>query len=122
MWVRVVLSAKRVTGQARHHHVSISKQKGLGPRVRNEEGRTIAFINRCASSSALLFFSHTFAPPCALDALVLMGFFSSRRHDIDVISSSPGPQSQTSSPSPGIIRSRFVRLNAAHILSCVLTL
>ena len=44
-----------------------------------------------------------------------MGFFSSRRHDIDVISSSPGPQPQTSSPSPGIIRSRFVRMNAAHI-------
>jgi len=51
-----------------------------------------------------------------------MGFFSSRRHDIDAISSSPGPQSQKSSSSPGIIRSRFVRMNAAHIFSCVLIL
>ena len=54
-----------------------------------------------------------------------MGFFSSRRHDIDVISSSPGPQSQTSSPSPGIIRSRFVRIEHSsypllhsHTLTC----
>jgi len=46
-----------------------------------------------------------------------MGFFSSRRHDIDVISTSPGPQSQSSSPSPGIISSRFVRVNASFFLS-----
>jgi hypothetical protein len=48
-------------------------------------------------------------------ALVLMGFFSSRRHDTDVLSNSSNAQSPSSSPSSGIIRSRFVRTNAAYV-------
>ena len=42
-----------------------------------------------------------------------MGFFSSRRHDSDILSNSPSAQSQSTSSSPGIIRSRFVRMNPA---------
>jgi len=49
-----------------------------------------------------------------LCAPVLMGFFSSRRHDSDVLSTSPSAQLQSTSPSTGIIRSRFVRSYAAH--------
>ena len=50
-----------------------------------------------------------------------MGFFSSRRHDSDAISNSPSAQSHNSSSSTAIIRSRFVRMNDAHVLpSCIL--
>jgi len=55
------------------------------------------------------------ASPCAPTALVLMGFFSSRRHDTDVLSSSSSAQPQSTS-SPGIIRSRFVRMNHPLVL------
>jgi hypothetical protein len=50
-----------------------------------------------------------------------MGFFSSRRHDSDILSKSPSAQSPSTSSSTGIIRSRFVRMNPAHtLLSCIL--
>jgi hypothetical protein len=50
-----------------------------------------------------------------------MGFFSSRRHDSDILSNSNSAQSQSTSSSTGIIRSRFVRMNPAHLLpSCIL--
>jgi hypothetical protein len=89
-----VLSA-RYRGSA-----SLVTWKSRGP-------RTITFIQvSCASALTTL----------RCSALVLMGFFSSRRHDTDLISTSPRPQSQSSPPSPGIIRSRFVRMNASHVL------
>ncbi|KAH9997858.1 hypothetical protein BJV77DRAFT_1142988 [Russula vinacea] len=40
-----------------------------------------------------------------------MGFFSSRRHDSDILSNSPSAQSKSTSSSPGIIRSRFYGRN-----------
>lgn len=49
-----------------------------------------------------------------------MGFFSSRRHDSDILSNSNSAQSQSTS-STGIIRSRFVRINSVHLFpSCIL--
>ena len=56
----------------------------------------------------------TLPPPLCAPVLILMGFFSSRRHDSDVLSNSTSAQSQSTSSSPGIIRSRFVRINAAQ--------
>jgi hypothetical protein len=59
--------------------------------------------------------------PSTSTALVLMGFFSSRRHDSDILSNSNSAQSQSTPSSTGIIRSRFVRRNPAHVLpSCIL--
>jgi len=74
-----------------------------------------------ARQSILSLLSPSTIPLVRSTALVLMGFFSSRRHDSDVLSNSPSAQPQSTSSSTGIIRSRFVRLNVAHVLSsCIL--
>ena len=70
-------------------------------------------------SSQIITLNHL--PLVRSTALVLMGFFSSRRHDSDALSNSPSAQSQNSSSSTAIIRSRFVRMNDAHVLPfCIL--
>lgn len=61
---------------------------------------------------------HLTIPLVRSTALVLMGFFSSRRQNLDILSNSPSAQSQSTPSSTGIIRSRFVR---AHVLlSCII--
>ena len=88
-------------GEARHHHVCGTSVPPKKPTV-----DPLIIIAPSPSTST---------------ALVLMGFFSSRRHDSDILSNSNSSQSQSTSSSTGIIRSRFVRMKSAHVLlSCIL--